>query len=347
MGVKHRLGGCLRYRHWRADTIDIHRSAESGLAYYRGLMVCGLAAVCPCCGARVAEHRCAEIQAAIDAWQGRGGQVGLITLTLPHYRSERLTDNLKALLAAYRDLGRNGPYRRLCQFAGLAHSIKSLEITWGPRNGFHPHLHILGFFAGELDASAFEQTLRRLWLGELGRLRPDLDAAAVQQHGAKFQLGFTHGAEYVSKLGRRWGLAEEVARANTKRGRGEHYTPPDLLRVVRDGEQRWAWEARRVYREYAAGVKGAHLVQFSRGLRAALGLGEEQTDEEIAGGVGQGDLLLARLSPPAWAIVRAAGDRARVRLLEIAEGGDEAATAAYVLSLAAAAGVQFAGEVVA
>ena len=137
----------------------------------------------------------------------------LITFTMPHYRSQRLSDNVAALLTAYRNLTRNGPYRRLCAAAGLAHSIRSLEVTWGHRNGFHPHLHVLGFFGSGYGAVGFPERLPLLWLAELKRHIDITNTDHVLERGIDFKLGFSAGAEYLSKVGQAWGLAEEVAKA--------------------------------------------------------------------------------------------------------------------------------------
>jgi hypothetical protein len=254
----------------------------------------------------------------------------LLTLTMPHYRSQGLSDNLTAMLAAYRALLQNRPYRTLRAHAELDHSIRVPEITYGPRNGFHPHLHILGFFGVDFDASAFERELARLWLANLQRQGVQIDdPSAVLLRGVRVQLGFTAGAEYVSKLGRSWGLAEEVAKANRKKGRGEHYSPADMLRHVRDDTLPGA---RAVFREYATAIEGVHLLQWSRGMRDKLGLSAETTDQEIAAGVDQADVVLALLTFHEWRAVRFAGVAAVLRVLHLADDDADGALG-YVAEL--------------
>jgi hypothetical protein len=263
----------------------------------------------------------------LDVWRERGGVPALLTLTMPHYRSQGLSDNLIAIHGAYRALTGNGSYRRLCAQAGLDHLIRVSEVTYGPRNGFHPHLHGLGLFGAHFDSLAFERELARLWLANLQRqgVRID-DPAAVLLRGVRVQLGFTAGAEYVSKIGRTWGLAEEVAKANRKKGRGEHYSPADLLRHVRDGTLTGAAE---VFREYAAAIEGVHLLQWSRGMRKALGLSAEKSDQEIAAGDDQADAVLALLTLHEWRAVRFGGAVAVLRVLHLADD-DEDGAVAYV-----------------
>jgi hypothetical protein len=216
LGVDHRIRGCLRYRHFGAATVAVRNRRDTGQAYYSGLQVCGVAAACPCCGARIAEERARRVELAIAAWASTGGQVALVTLTFSHHAGQALEPNLDALLAAYRALVRGGSYRRLKARYGLAHFIKGVELTWSAVNGWHPHLHVLGFFAGAFDAVAFERELWALWLAQLGRV----GRSCTRAYGLKVQQGFTNAHKYVTKIGRQWGLADELARANQKRGRG-------------------------------------------------------------------------------------------------------------------------------
>jgi hypothetical protein len=288
------------------------------------LQVCGRGAVCPVCGSRIAEHNCGEIQSALDGWRAMGGVPALITFTMPHYRSQGLAENVVALLSAYRGLTGNRPYRALAKSAGLAHSIRSLEVTWGPQNGFHPHLHVLGFFGSGYGAAGFPERLPLLWLAELQRHIAIANTDHVLERGIRFQLGFSAGAEYLSKVGRAWGLAEEVSKANRKKGQGGHFSPLQLLCHVRDETLP---QAAAVYREYAEVSHGLHFLQWSRGMRAALGLAEEKSEEEKADGEDQGDPVLASLAPEEWRAVRSGGWQARVRLVELADYDEDAAIA--------------------
>lgn len=309
----HRIRGCHRYRHFGAATVKVRNRRDTGQAYYSGLQVCGVAAACPCCGARIAEERARRVELAIAGWRATGGGVALLTLTFSHRAGQALEPNLDALLAAYTAMVRGGSYRRLAARYGLRHGIKGVEVTWSPANGWHPHLHVLAFFRADFDAAAFQRELWVLWRAQLKRL----GRSCTQAHGLKVQQGFTNAHKYVTKIGRQWGLADELARANHKRGRLDGYSPPDLLRACRDGE---LLAAPALYAEYVAAMAGRHMLQWSRGLAAAVGLADERTDQEIAEGTDQADPILVELTAADWSAVRRAGGR--VRLLEIADAGE-------------------------
>jgi hypothetical protein len=317
----HRIRGCHRHRHFGAATVAVRNRRDTGQAYYSGLQVCGVAAACPCCGARIAEERAHRAGLAIAAWQATGGGVALLTLTFSHRAGQALGPNLDALLAACRAMLRGGSYRRLKARHGLQHTIKGVEVTWSPANGWHPHLHILAFCGADFDAAAFERELWALWQAQLARL----GRSCTRAHGLKVQQGFTNAHKYVTKIGRHWGLADELARANHKRGRPGSYSPPDLLRACRDGELA---TAPTLYAEYVAAMAGRHMLQWSAGLAVAVGLADERTDQEVAAGVDQADPILVELAGADWLAVRRAGGR--VRLLDIADAGDAAAVWRFV-----------------
>jgi hypothetical protein len=248
--------------------------------------------------------------------------VALLTLTFSHHVGQALGPNLDALLGAYRAMVRGGSYRRLKARYGLRHFIKGLEFTWSAENGWHPHLHICGFFAGAFDAAAFERELWALWLAQLGRV----GRSCTRAHGLKVQQGFVNAHKYVTKIGRSWGLADELARANQKRGRGGSYSPPDLLRACRDGTLP---AASALFAEYVDAMHGRHMFQWSAGLAAAVGLADERSDQEVAEGIDQADPVLVELGGAEWAAVRRAGGI--VRLLDIADAGDAEAIWHFVV----------------
>ena len=83
--------------------------------------------------------------------------------------------------------------------------------------------------------------------------------------------------------------------------------------------------------QYACNFKGERQVCWTRGLREQLGLGKEQTDEEIAVEQEEIAVILASLTPGAWAIVIA--NDARGELLEIAGNGNAEVLQSFLVSL--------------
>jgi hypothetical protein len=116
-------------------------------------------------------------------------------------------------------------------------------------------------------------------------------------------------------------------KAHSKRGRGERYTPFDLLRWVTDtGESRPV----ALFREFAGVFKGRRQLIWSPGLKALVGL-VDKSDEELAEEVKEDAVVLALLTPAQWFAVRFYEQRGE--LLEVARAGNAGAVVTFVAEL--------------
>lgn len=160
------------------QSVLIRRREVDGrmVASYQGLMTCGSVWSCPRCSAVVAHTRAAEIGAAVRECYRLGGKVYMLTLTMRHTGSDRLTDLWDALSSGWRSAfgtrawtgqsprleERNGELVRikgrsgdaeLFQVAGLTRVV---EATFGTPahggHGWHLHIHALIFCASTLRA---------------------------------------------------------------------------------------------------------------------------------------------------------------------------------------------------
>lgn len=335
---------CLWSR-W-AENVQIKHSSARRRAAYKGLVTCGSWSACPVCSARITEHRRSELQKAVGVARARGCVLALGSLTLRHYRGDRLAELLAELQSSFNRMSKSKGYQRLVERYGVEDNgrrrlrfVVATENTWG-YNGHHPHRHPLFFLAPGSDVEAFERELRDLWYrytdtweevdqdtGELLGKPFDQDR---WQHGCKVTNNAGEVAEYVAKFGHlpRWDLPEELAKANSKRGRGgrsRHFNMWELLaEYVETGrhDQGAAWV------EFAQAFKGTHQIRWSPGLRDWLGLGLERNDDELAGDLSEYDRELVTLAPATWELVRSA-DR-RGELLAVAAAGEASAVVEYL-----------------
>jgi len=329
LGEGARVGVCLKCLRPGGGGARVLYDRARGSAHYGGLMVCGSVWVCPVCAAKIGERRGAELAAAVEAWRARGGVVLIAAYTFAHGPRDALSGALGRFLAAQRALTAHKGYKRLLAAHGALGSVKAVEVTWGEANGWHPHAHTLLFLDGAagVDVDAFGAELHRLWARCAARQGLTMDAA----HGVKVQSTWGAVYDYVQKWGhaptrRLWDAADELTKAHSKRDRsGARYTPFDLLRSVADGGDA---EHARLFREYAAAFKGRRQLVWAPGLRAALGLADERTDEEIAGEEVEEAVTLAVLDAEEWRAVVACGQRAQ--LLEVARSGDAAQVVMFV-----------------
>ncbi len=279
-----RVGMCLRLQ--LAGRVEARYSPSKGSARLGGVAVCGLGWVCPVCAVKIAERRRSELDEALTAWRRRGGVVLMATLTFSHTRQNELAPTLDAVLAAYRYMTSSARYKALRAFYDLQHTVRALELTWGNAYGWHPHFHVLTFHGVDVDRAALEDDLYECWSPALATV-----GLAVDRKFVHVRRTDDAADQYVAKWGRAWTAADELTKAHVKRGRHNHYTPFDLLRLGAAGKG-WA-----VYRfeEYVKATAGRSQLQWSRGLRGALGLAAPTPDLEVAAAVEADELVLAAL----------------------------------------------------
>jgi hypothetical protein len=299
----------------RRQESDGHRAAATGL------VACGSIHACPVCSAHIRAVRSTDIEEAARRHLAGGGGLLFLTLTLRHHRGEALAGLLDGLMKAWTAAIRGMPWKRKRDAYGIVGFIRSLELTWGEANGWHPHLHLLVFTAAPLSPDALadldgwltsrwrEQVVRR------GLSAPDGEHGLVLEAVTNAE-GVTR---YVAKVQDERALSLEMSRGDLKSGRGGRLMPFELLAAAGDGE---AW-AVPLWREYEAATKGRRCIGWSRGLRDQLGLGDELEDEDVVlEDTTEQDELVATIVARDWhAVCRQGLDAAVLDAAE--EGGTE------------------------
>ena len=314
---------CLHVR--RDSAVSVHHSIEHGSAFYGGLITCGSVWACPVCSAKIQERRRVELAHMIDWAWGQHLQPMLVTLTAPHRRDQSLSD-LRAMQAkALRDLraGKGGIAMR--QTLGYRGLVRGLELTYGS-NGWHLHTHEMWLVDLHQDADEAREIILKRWRAACAKaglldLSDAAQVAAFDEHAVDVK-GRCSASDYLVKMddSRHWGADRELAKASSKKGKKSGQHPFGLLADAADGCVR----SGRLFVEYAAVMKGAAQLYWSRGLKALVGV-DEISDEAIAERADDEAILLGRLLPAQWEVVLRAG--ARAQLLDAAElGGWEAVT---------------------
>lgn len=145
---------------------------------------------------------------------------------------------------------------------------------------------------------------RRAWREQIKARARHLPSYA---HGVDVR-GAKYAAAYVAK----WGFAAELTKAHVKKGSKAGRTPWQLLGAAHDGDRRAAW----LFREFAQVFKGRNQLFWSRGLREALGLKGELTDQQVMELEPEENYEVARLSRDVWTLVVKA--KARGTVLDLA-----------------------------
>jgi hypothetical protein len=208
--------------------------------------------------------------------------------------------------------------RRLKSQHGLRGYVRSTEVTHG-KAGWHPHLHVLLFLDQVPDGMEHARLIvwfRRLWAARVRALGLN---DPHPEHGLRLDAVTTPDGlgAYLAKVeGSKWSIGAELARTDAKAGREGSRSPFQILADLADEPTP---EDGQLWQEWVVGSKGRRIIEWSRGLRAALGLtAEERTDEEIAADAEEADVV-AVLSPGLWREVTRRGLTVEV-LRKVQEG---------------------------
>lgn len=343
-GDWHRLAGCHRWLSWRTGedgerhrvkAVELLHDAARRRAYYGGLQTCGSAWVDPVCSGIIYDYRRGEVQKALLWARESGYQVYFVTLTAQHSKGMRLDTLLAQLGKAMRRVYTTRAWAKFRDATGYLGSIKGVEVTNG-KHGWHPHYHLLWFGkAGTaLQVRAYVDPAWRSALAGVG-------LSGLKGIAANVKESSMTAAEYMTKFGdkRKWDLDAELTMWTRKDGlKQKSATPWDLLRAglrhydpATDSPTRGVIVARcrALFVEYAAATKGKHSLEWSKGLKSLVGLDAVSDEEAAAGELNDRELaLLARLTVEQWRIV--VGNDLRGELLQVANGGDLVAVAAFL-----------------
>jgi hypothetical protein len=258
---------------------EVQLVVGKGKPHFRGLFTCNSVHACPVCAAKILMHRIGELKRGISNHLSNGGHLAMLTLTVPHIKTDSLPFLLAGLANGWSKILNTSTFSKEKALYSLAGWVKSNEQTHG-WNGWHPHSHIVLF----LDVPLTDEN-RSVWLKTLNkRFR-----AGLLESGIKVPSGFTLD---LSPMKNRPGLAATLASYLCKQGfiggRTDHLelnlepeyglTPLELLeRAKASGNL----EEIELFRDYQAALHGKRQIQWSKDARLNLGLGEEITDDEI------------------------------------------------------------------
>ena len=266
-------------------------AARDGAAYWRGVQTCGSIWACPVCSAKIRNGRAIEISEFAAEWIRRGNEVYMVTLTAPHDLGMALGALMLLIIKAFQYVIGGRKWVAVRDQLGITGCIRALEVTHG-MNGWHPHLHVLVFFDGQLDAAgrcAFELHFRDQWRKFVTRkgYRPPSD-----QHGVKVERCYAaaEAAEYIAKTQDGKSPGNEMARSDMKTSRPGHRVPFDILEAAGTGEKAEI----ALWHEYEKATHRHRAITWSPALRKLqrewLGA-VEKTDDELAAEEVDGDAV--------------------------------------------------------
>lgn len=277
--------------------VEVWANSTKQRARYRNVIRCADVWVCPVCANQITANRRDDLRKVVKAMRPKT-IVAMVSLTIRHKRHDGLQDSLSCLLDAWRSMTQCRSWDKVRN--SVLGYVRSIEVTFGDANGWHPHIHLLLFVKPEECITVIYTNIRNWWDSAVRSAGGDSDIAIATQ----MTLDFDGIDDYLSK----WGLTEEMTRGGmSKRGRDGGDTPFALLHEYMDEKN-----AREIghspaligvlFREYARAFRGKRQLTWSRkpNIRDAVGLSEEKTEEEIIAGKEDGYVLLATLSHEEW-----------------------------------------------
>lgn len=297
-----------------SGAVSIKHEEHKAKAHYSGLAFCGNIWLCPVCSSIIRAKRAEEIKEATRRHLDKGGSLFMVTYTVQHNQSDSLKASLDVLSGAMASMQRSRAYRDFKNEIGLTGNVKSLEVTYGV-SGWHPHNHGLYFSDAKLthaDAQGIKDELFSMWAHQVDRSggRPvSYDAFDVQV----IETGEESVGAYIAKINAYQGIACELSLGDIKAGRAEKSISPFELLDINTPEAIALWN------EYAMTTKGKSAIRWSRGLRDALGMVKEQTDEEVIEEAEQRGEAIAFIDRTLYREKVARNHNAQSELLELVE----------------------------
>lgn len=280
VGEVERVRKCGRVRCSADGLVGVRCS--HGVSGFSGITTCASVWACPVCNAKIMAVRSLEIGAAVQLALLDGYFVGMTTLTMRHHQGQSLRQLWDALAAAWKRVvtGREWGERRDLGWLG---QLRVVEVTHGP-NGWHVHVHVLVFLEGGDGAArrydALSIGMFNRWAAGLQAMGLDEPLLAGQDwHEVRGADDLALG-QYLTKSVDPGTIGVELTSSQTKEATWSKTVPPwsylNAARTLGDAG------ALRVWSEYELASHGRRQLTWSRGLRQLLGIGQEQSDEDIA-----------------------------------------------------------------
>jgi hypothetical protein len=320
-----RVAKCLRWRVPVKDRVEVWRSEKYKKAHYKNLMVCGSVWRCPVCAAKITERRRVELEKVIS--DKRYSKV-MVTITLQHNRSQKLTQVYGGLAKAYRELKSGAPWERIEKKFGIVASIRGAEVTWGEVFGWHPHFHII-FFLDQKGQKMSWEARQEFTQVITDRFIKKAENSGFYVH-PNIGVNVSFDQDHVSTYAAKWGMDSELAKGPVKMAKGDNLTPFQMLAESALPDERGK-KFSAVFLEYAEAMKGKKQLVWSNGARELFALGEEVSDQELAEAVIDDSGLFAHLPDDVWKKILKADARGQV--LEVASSGDHEYFTVYLASI--------------
>lgn len=280
-----RIAGCQKYVSPEFAYFTVKRNPVDGCTGFNGFVACESAS-CPHCVQARSERDRHELMIALAAAKKRGWSQFMLTLTLRHTTYDPLAELQSTVANAFDRCFSGRFYQDLKAEYRVQTKVKGWETRYG-NNGWHPHLHLLFFYEGELSSEQVEGL--RKWVGQrwLETLKK-LGGSATMEYGISIETADSKIAEYIAKWGKEpnessWGAEAEMTKGHLKKAKDESSLTPFELLGAAAGEADQLERLQRIFSsldgEALRNRAGQLYVEYFRAFKGKARLHWGQTKE--------------------------------------------------------------------
>jgi hypothetical protein len=264
--------------------------------HFNGLTSCKSIWRCPSCNLKLLKGRATEVYQLTSAHQKQNYEIGFVTLTIKHNIKDSLKTSLNKLGDQYRKFQRHTHFSTLKKDLLLG-QIKSTEITYSTRNGWHPHLHIIYFYKSS-DINQIQKEQQKL----IQNWANYTDGKLISQNQ---QIGYssTKLAKYITK----WDIVQELTNDFSKKAKG--LKPFELLSIIAKNQHQFPnknleaslQQTKSLWLEYVEATKGKRRITTSPKLNLLYKV-QIKSDDQIIDQKQEGENIIS-FSRQTWSII--------------------------------------------
>jgi hypothetical protein len=252
---------------------------EEGQAFFSGLAVCGSPWACGKCSPKIRDVRSKELRDGCASAFELGHQVVFVTFTLSHNKYDDGEEVFKVVSEGFTKMREGKAWKKLADKTGYVTSLRSMEVTYGEANGYHPHAHALFFFDRVLSAEeygSFVDYVQRFWR----RHAEKNDRRVDESIGVDFKVIESEDGigDYLTKING-WHVDLEVTRGDLKKAKhGRTTIFEELQHFIDTGDMTHADR----FIDFVRVTKGKKFLYVTRKFKDIYLKREIKEDEEVA-----------------------------------------------------------------
>ena len=223
---------CLKSGHDKTH-IDLYQ-LNGNQVKKKGVQVCGNVWECASCRPYLQWKMREEIKKVQSYSKDNGESQFMMTLTVNHNKKESLLDNVNLINDGWNSLRNHPKYISLMSRLENTWTMRTIEVTYGKRSGFHPHFHLL--LSGHHQVSDLIQEIKEVVTEVWGRVISKLRNNKTITNSTVFDRWTNENTVVVSEVNDlasdyfvKWSMKDEMTSGlSSKEGKNGNYSIGDL-----------------------------------------------------------------------------------------------------------------------